>query len=642
MSSEKESCYFCNKEYLKLNIFSICSHRICSLCLYERIFSNHINELQGQIELKIKCKCENGYLNKKLSEIKYIIKEKEELDKNEEYEKNLDTLDEKSKVIYEGCECANNKNKSKIFSQYFCIDCLKFVCNICKLDIKNAHLKHRVINSKYLIRFLKNNIKNMKLKNERLEDFQKKCEDLSHKFENLIETNFNNTIKTIDNLISTANKLKDFYIKTYKKELSIYLQAFNYIKIFYTNYYNDKNKELKNLDHKENNIYKLKYLNNIKYEFIDMIMKHSSKFDKDLITLKKYMERMQKPEIKNKLIIGKFIFQNIQKGFKMGEQLVAHEKYINGLILTHNNKKIVTCANDSLMKVWDPYSAKVPKQIEKERIMVLYGLKNGKILASNENNISIYEAKGENKFEIEQSLTNHDKAIYALAELDNGNIISGGADKKIIIWDEDPINKLYKEKQVIKTGKEVRIITTLNDYKIAYSSHEENSINIIGAETNLDIRDISKTIKLKDYNTICKLENHAGKVNCICKLNQDLFASGGGDILPKKIIDHNIYIWKPDGKKYNLSQTISDAHDGDINSILLLRDGSFASSSKDRTIKIWKVDKYNLDHKIRFILNQYLDYKHGLYKMIQLDDDRIVSTTTDNLLIFWNNTDDIF
>ena len=205
------------------------------------------------------------------------------------------------------------------------------------------------------------------------------------------------------------------------------------------------------------------------------------------------------------------------------------------------------------------------------------------------------------------------------------------------------INKLYKEKQTIISDKEVNIITTLNDYKIAYSSNKDKIINILGTEANFDI---NRKVKLNKYNKICKLENHFGKVNCICKLNQDLFASGGGDILSKNIIkqiDHNIYIWKPVGNEYNLSQRILGAHEGDVNSIILLRDGRFASSSKDRTIKIWKIDIYNKDNKINFILNQHLDdYLHGLYRMIQLDDDRIVSSTSDKKLVFWNNTDNIF
>ena len=264
MIQKHKKCLFCNKENVKLINFSICSHGICTLCLYERIFSNYIQTFQGQNELKIKCKCENGYLNQSNSQIFNLIKEKGEI-----YEKE-DNISEQSKLIYEGCECANNKDKKKIFSEYFCIDCMIFICKKCKSDIKNLHLNHRLLNSKYLVRSLKNNIRNVELKNKTLEEFQEKWDNLSAIFENMIQNNFNDTLKRIDDLIESAKSLKEFYIKKYKQELGLYLQAFKNINMFYTNYYKDKSNELKNIEAKQNNIFRLKYLNNISYEFIDM------------------------------------------------------------------------------------------------------------------------------------------------------------------------------------------------------------------------------------------------------------------------------------------------------------------------------------------------------------------------------------
>ena len=76
----KVVCYFCNQEKNNLSSFSICSHKICNSCLYWRIFSNHINELQGQDKLTIKCKCEKGYLYQKLSDILKLLKEKKDSD----------------------------------------------------------------------------------------------------------------------------------------------------------------------------------------------------------------------------------------------------------------------------------------------------------------------------------------------------------------------------------------------------------------------------------------------------------------------------------------------------------------------------------------------------------------------------------
>ena len=81
----KSTCYFCNQEIDKLSIFSICSHKICNSCLYWRIFSNHINEFQGQNKLTIKCKCEKGYLYQELQDILTLLKEKKEVDEENAY-----------------------------------------------------------------------------------------------------------------------------------------------------------------------------------------------------------------------------------------------------------------------------------------------------------------------------------------------------------------------------------------------------------------------------------------------------------------------------------------------------------------------------------------------------------------------------
>ena len=86
------------------------------------------------------------------------------------------------------------------------------------------------------------------------------------------------------------------------------------------------------------------------------------------------------------------------------------------------------------------------------------GLKNGKILASRDKDILIYELNEKKKYFKSQSLSRHNELVYALGELEDGTIISGSKDKKIILWEEDPNNKQYKIKQVIDTEKEIQII----------------------------------------------------------------------------------------------------------------------------------------------------------------------------------------
>ena len=623
-------CYFCNRDNLKLFTFLKCCHKICISCFYERLFSNHLHEFHDNTKLEIRCKCEIGFLQQSITDIYKLIKAKAELDKKEEEE----NLDENSKILIEGCDCSDNDKKiGKKYSEYFCLDCLKYVCQKCKSDSKNIHIKHRVLNSKNLIKLVKDNVRNMKLKNENMDNFIKLCDNISEKFEDLIGKYFNDTLDKLDDLIRNINNIKEAYINKFKEELGNYIKIFRIIKIFYLNYYKDKAKEFKNIEAEKSNIFKLKYLNNISYEFIDMKLEQKESIEKKIEELKSKAEDL----ITNneKIIKGQFFFEKIKKGYRMGEKFQAHKKLINGLISVNN--AIITSSKDFEMKVWDPNYTKNVKQIIQKKILNLISLKDGNILASSEKDILIYEFKEDKKqYEIKESLSNHDRYVYALGQLDDGTLVSGAADKKIIFYKKNKYSN-YSCTQVIETGMEITELVCLNNFRVAYIGSDEGIIKIIGTEA--DIRE--KKLVSTDFNEICKLPRHKGKVNCLCRINQDYFVSGGGDT--KKKLDHNIYIWKPFNNKYKMSQILKNAHLSEVNSIILLRDGRFASSSKDHTIKIWSIDRTNIDNQINYVLSQCLNqYNHGLYKLAQLPDDRIVSSTSNHELIIWINTDDIF
>ena len=623
-------CYFCNRDNLKLFTFLKCCHKICISCFYERLFSNHLHEFHDNTKLEIRCKCEIGFLQQSITDIYKLIKAKAELDKKEEEE----NLDENSKILIEGCDCSDNDKKiGKKYSEYFCLDCLKYVCQKCKSDSKNIHIKHRVLNSKNLIKLVKDNVRNMKLKNENMDNFIKLCDNISEKFEDLIGKYFNDTLDKLDDLIRNINNIKEAYINKFKEELGNYIKIFRIIKIFYLNYYKDKAKEFKNIEAEKSNIFKLKYLNNISYEFIDMKLEQKESIEKKIEELKSKAEDL----ITNneKIIKGQFFFEKIKKGYRMGEKFQAHKKFINGLISVNN--AIITSSKDFEMKVWDPNYTKNVKQSIQKKILNLISLKDGNILASSEKDILIYEFKEDKKqYEIKESLSNHDRYVYALGQLDDGTLVSGAADKKIIFYKKNKYSN-YSCTQVIETGMEITELVCLNNFRVAYIGSDEGIIKIIGTEA--DIRE--KKLVSTDFNEICKLPRHKGKVNCLCRINQDYFVSGGGDT--KNKLDHNIYIWKPFNNKYKISQILKNAHLSEVNSIILLRDGKFASSSKDHTIKIWSIDRTNIDNQINYVLSQCLNqYNHGLYKLAQLPDDRIVSSTSNHELIIWINTDDIF
>lgn len=638
--NQLEICFFCNRkcEIIKeLKQFTNCSHYICELCLFERIFSNYINQLQGKNDIKIFCKCEKGFLEPKLSEILKLVKNKRitELKKgNEKRNENIDSTKE-------GCECSPDYDeKSKKFSDYFCIDCLKFVCSKCKLEKKNNHYFHRVVKSRIFIKYIKENINSLMLKYyPNGKKFEEKLNILSNKFMKIVNEKYNNTISKLEDLVKLAKELKEHYIIEYKRQLENNIRTFKIIKFYYSNYFSDKDVELKKVNAESNDIFKLKYLNNISYEFTNLELNHSNKFDEELDNINNKIDSI----IKSKMdfLEGKYEFEKIQKAYTLDEMISAHNKFITSLILVNN--KIITSSTDYFMKVFENESGEyvIKQALKTKQIRSLLGLKNGKIFASviNSNDILIYEMKKDKEeYYNSQSLTKHDKPITTIIELDDGKVVSCSVDGRIIIWQENEKSKLFNPIQEIETNKQIILSISLSEYKLAYTGVDDGVINIIGAKANLN--EDTKIIPT-EFNEICKLEKQKGKVSCMCKLNNGYFASGGADF--NKNYDRNIYIWKPNGDNFTLSQTIYNAHQADINSLILLRNGKIASSSKDHTIKIWGIAKIDKEFKIKYVINQELNhYAHGLYKLIQLPDDRLVVTATDNNLVFWRNSEGIF
>ena len=633
---KKELCSFCNRKLEKLYSFTPCSHKICISCLFEHIFTKYITEFQGQKTIKIYCKCEIGYTEYKLSSILSLLREKKNLELNSPSENGTETVENTK----EGCECSadfeNGDENTKYFSDYFCLDCLKWICQKCKIDIKNIHYYHRVSKSRYILKFIKDNISRIFLKAATSKQFIEKMNEMVKNFHSLIENNFNDTIKKIDNLIFSAEELKNKYIERYLSQIEDNLRTFEIIKLFYLNYFADKEIESKKINVETNNIYKLKYISNISHEFIDLKLSHLPIFDDKILKIQKQIDSIKLPEIK--LFSTEYNFQKISKEYILDEIIPAHDKLITSLIAI--DTKLISGSLDYSMKLWDNETGiyKITQSIKTKQVINLLALKNGKIFLSslNSNDILIFEfsEKLGSHLVPSQSLSNHDKVVTSLAELDDGKVASSSLDGKIIIWEANE-NKQYSLKQVVDVKSQINLLISLDEFKIAYTLGESGIISILKAQE--DTKD--GKITSKSFEEYCTLEQQKGKVSCMCKLKGGYFVSGGGDTKTKS--DHNIYLWSPGINKYTLIQTIFNAHGADINSIILLRDGKIASSSRDRTVKIWEIAM--IDNKINIVINQELNhYGHGLYKLIQLKDDRLVVSSTDNNLVFWRNGDSVF
>ena len=633
-TDNKENCDFCKRSVDEVRTFRNCPHEICFFCLFERIFSHHLADLQGQKAIKVTCKCNVSDMELKLSEVLKVLNKKRKIDLNRVIEGGFENIED----TVEGCECHENKDDSKqLFSDYFCVDCIKWVCSKCNEDTTKPHYRHRVLRSRHLLNYIKDNVKNIFLKNTSYEFFEKRWQNLSNQFQKVVEVSFNATLKKLDNLIALVKNLKKDFIKNYEAQIRNQVKTFKIIKLYYMNYYTDKKAELAKINVENNDIFKLKYLANISYEFMDFNLSYPKEFDEIIDKMHKDIENIKPSEMK--LIDSKYVFEKRKKGYAYEKHSIinAHSKYISSVVLLNN--QIITGSTDYFIKIWDNEEGKYKnKQVLKSKqITCLIALKNGKILAASKtsSDILVHELNEKKEYYCSQSLSSHDNIVTSMIELLDGKIVSGSADGKIILWEENQKLKQYMIKQTIQKRNPIIMLINLHDYKIADTRGDCTCFDVMSAETELN----DGKIMVKEFNDFCCMEKLPGKIICMCDLNNGYFAYGGTDINKKT---NNIYFWRELEDRYINGQTILNAHDSDINSLIILRDGRLASASKDRTIKIWTIKLPIIDTNVEYVLEQTLnDYSHGLYKLIQLKDDRIVASTSENNLVFWRNTDGI-
>lgn len=642
MMSSKKTCFYCQGSFYTYYEFMICNHNICTKCLFQRIFVCNIQDFKCVDKINIKCKCGKGNLDQTLDDVSSIIKEKIKLDENTKNEDN----NEEKKI------CPNHPTSSNYYFDHYCIECFTHVCKQCQSQTTNEHHCHRILPCRKLKNIIQNNIQNNLILVHQNETFIDLCNNIAKKIQNEVETDFNKTLEIIDGTIKSICEIKEEYIKKYKEQIKRVMQTFKIIKIYYMNYYNDYNifkekeltkKELKEKELKRNDINFLRYINNISYEVGNFVIEHNKDLDDKCNEFVNFLKQYKQSE--QKLIDADFVFKETKKGY-MIENIIenVHNKYITGLVELKNDRILTSSRLDFSMKIFQEDDEGSTYNLKTEKKgkcgCLLYLEKTNRIISGEgDGNISVYEEKKPNDFVKTQSLSVHDGAVNCLSLLSDNLFISGGVDGKIVVWEEqNDRDKTFVSIDYFKNDNQITALLGLFDSRIAFSCGDK-IIYIYKIDDAFEKSQKSIRTYIKDE--ILKGQ-HKGKVVCLCQLDNGYIVSGGSEKVEadKKIADHYIVVWRIENNKYIFSQKLKN-HATSITSVIKLRHGNFASSSYDRTIKIWKpIDekaKENNDYQKYELFYDIIEYNHGIHKLILLKDDRLCATDSKNQLSFWRN-----
>ena len=617
-------CVFCHITSKNNNnyVFSNCNHQICPLCLFRRIFVRNLTDI-GNLSneaIEIKCKCEKGFLNKNIDELFEINNKKNSI--LTEQNKNNDQNDLENNQNL--CE-----NHSTNIINNYCITCSKNICDIC---LSESHNDHNIISNTHLLNSLKKDLKQIPLKFKSKENFESNWDEICNKIKKDTQSNLDEILSQIDDISTMLNEFKISIQEKYTYELTKIVKILKLYKLFFLDYYYEK-KEAENTNNIDINI--LQYVNSIQYEIKDVNIIKNEKLPNKLNDIKTQIENLSSNEEEEDNIFNqKYEFEKVVSKFKIENfNIKAHEKLIGGLFQISDNK-IITGGLDYSMKIWNADENGIENsQTMKGRcgaICCMAKLDNKKffISAANNSNINLCEFDDEkNTINITQSLTSHTKAIDTMEILDDGKLVSGSLDNTMIVWEKD-FNGNYIQVQEFKENRPIMKIIKLKNNKLAFTT-DDGIIRILFEKKTIINNEVNKK-----YTIICKLTKHNGRVKSMCEMSNGLLLSGGADLGSRK--DNNILVWKPnefDGYFYSL--TVS-GHKSDVNNIIELIDGRIASTSKDRSVRIWKC--LNDGNVINFEIEEILeDYPHGLYCIIQLNDGRLCTSTSDNSLVLWRS-----
>ena len=177
---------------------------------------------------------------------------------------------------------------------------------------------------------------------------------------------------------------------------------------------------------------------------------------------------------------------------------------------------------------------------------------------------------------LNRNIAKHTESINSICCLDDGRIVTGGEDKKVLVWSQNFENI---DLALLDNARPIKLVKLLNDGRLAVGSYQNikiynnsnnfklscilkdisnNAIDLINLEDGRIITASYREIKVfnmtwnNQYKDGKPIKEHTSWVNCLIKLNGKRFASGSED---KQILifDYNIKLIRRITCKFQIS-----------------------------------------------------------------------------------------
>ena len=325
-----------------------------------------------------------------------------------------------------------------------------------------------------------------------------------------------------------------------------------------------------------------------------------------------YLNSNKKTNLLNNDSKNNNIINNEKEKTEIPSHIIKSTDYINCLKLLSDGR-FVSCSDDCLIHIYNiqTYEEEITIKDNTDDVIFIFEMTNKNLVSSSRNGIiNIYKIF-EKDYKLLETLKIRKSIIYKVIEDNENSLISCNSDKQINLWSKT-LNNIFELQTPFYFKNSIENIEKLDDSEIICSSKEGKFLIFF----NIKIR--QEITKINDLNCV---DNHSSM--CINKEKNLLYLGGYYRIYiintkTKKLINtinrtniiNSIYFnissyclfvgeyftlckYLIENDNLTLISKINNIHNNKITSIIQLDNDSLATSSLDKTIKIWKFNKQN-------------------------------------------------
>ena len=248
--------------------------------------------------------------------------------------------------------------------------------------------------------------------------------------------------------------------------------------------------------------------------------------------------------------------------------LLGHDHWVRCLAVVSNGMEILSGSYDNTMRRWSVHTGQC-LQVYRGHSYIVYcvaELRNGNVMSGSYESIKVWNRV---TGECLQTLEGHTCAVFGITVCPNGDVVSASGDGSLMVWRaENAPSAPYVCRQTISSAH--------NSYVVYCIINVPHSDDLISGGGDNSVKVWHRENPTADYSCVETYQGHTRAVWSVAVM-------GNGNIVSSSY-DKTVKVWSRETRAclYTLA-----GHTARVCGVAVLADGELVSVSYDKTIKIW-------------------------------------------------------